>query len=57
MKSDNYPCTGLKFRRVMYCRKYMEKNDHGMYYPANYLELEPDFHPCKLCKRIDSGAY
>ncbi|KNA20033.1 hypothetical protein SOVF_056110 isoform B [Spinacia oleracea] len=31
-------------------RKFMEKNDHGMYYPGNYLELEPDFHPMPRCE-------
>lgn len=30
-------------------RKYMEKNDHGMYYPGTNLELEPDFHPLPRC--------
>lgn len=31
-------------------RKYLEKNDHGMYYPGNYLELEPDLHPMPRCE-------
>lgn len=31
-------------------RKYMEKNDHGMFYSGNYLELEPDFNPMPRCE-------
>ncbi|KAL2944896.1 Zinc finger CCCH domain-containing protein 18 [Bienertia sinuspersici] len=31
-------------------RKYMDKNDHGMYNPGNYLELEHDFLPMPRCE-------
>ncbi|XP_021740657.1 zinc finger CCCH domain-containing protein 18-like isoform X1 [Chenopodium quinoa] len=31
-------------------RKYMEKNENGMFYPGNYLELEPDFHHMPRCE-------